>query len=73
MVGLAEGPFAAGWEEDSAAWVALVRPGKAGAPCKLSQSEAGQIPLAYDPPPIHRKYRGIPMRRTGHLKSFKTI
>jgi hypothetical protein len=49
IVGLADGRFAAGWEEDSAVWVALVRPGTAGAPRKLSQLEAGQITLAYDP------------------------
>ena len=49
IVGLGEGRFAAGWEEDGAVWVAAVQPGKAGAPRKLSQAEAGQISLAYDP------------------------
>ncbi len=48
IVGLGNGRFAAGWEEDGAVWVNQVQPGKAAAPRKLSQSEAAQITLAYD-------------------------
>lgn len=49
IVGLGSGRFAAGWEEDNTVWVALVQAGKAGAARRLSQSEAGQASLAYDP------------------------
>ena len=49
IVGLDAARFAAGWEEGGAVRVALVQPGKAGEPRALSQSEASQISLAFDP------------------------
>ena len=49
IVGLRDGRFAAGWEEDGAVWLTLVKPGKYGAPVKVSHAEAAQISLGYDP------------------------
>jgi hypothetical protein len=49
IVGLGGGQFAAGWEEQGAVWVALLQPGKSGTPLKLSQSQASQVTLAFDP------------------------
>lgn len=49
ILGLGDGHFVAGREEDGVVWVNLVQPGKGAVPRKLSQSEAGQIALSYDP------------------------
>ena len=49
IIGLRDGRFAAGWEQDGAVWLTLVKPGKDGTPVKVSHAEAAQISLGYDP------------------------